>query len=45
MSPDMAVRVGSVSLANPVLTASGTAGHGLEVAQYLDHRRLGAFVV
>jgi dihydroorotate dehydrogenase (NAD+) catalytic subunit len=45
MSPDMAVRVGSVSLANPILTASGTAGHGLELAPSLDHRRLGAFVV
>lgn len=42
---DLAVRVGSVPLPNPVMTASGTAGHGLELAPYLDHARLGAVVV
>lgn len=41
----MSVRVGSVSLPNPVMTASGTAGHSLELAPYIDHRRLGAFVI
>lgn len=40
----MATRVGSVSLANPVLTASGTAGRALELAPYLDLSSLGAFV-
>jgi dihydroorotate dehydrogenase (NAD+) catalytic subunit len=42
---DTSVSVGSVTLPNPVMTASGTAGHGFELAPYLDHARLGAFVV
>lgn len=42
---DLGVTVGSVSLPNPVMTASGTAGHGLELAPYLDHARLGAVVI
>ena len=40
-----AVAVGSVSLPNPVMTASGTAGHGTELAPYGDLGSLGAFVV
>jgi dihydroorotate dehydrogenase (NAD+) catalytic subunit len=43
--PDMTTAVGSVVLPNPVLTASGTAGHGAELAGYLDLDRLGAIVV
>jgi dihydroorotate dehydrogenase (NAD+) catalytic subunit len=42
---DMAVTVGSVRLPNPVMTASGTAGHGAELAPYLDLGALGAVVV
>jgi dihydroorotate dehydrogenase (NAD+) catalytic subunit len=34
-----------VALPNPVMTASGTVGHGTEVGEYLDLRRLGAVVV
>ena len=45
VSVDLGVAVGSVALPNPVMTASGTAGHGVELAPYLDHGRLGAFVV
>ncbi|MDD9369690.1 MAG: dihydroorotate dehydrogenase [Acidimicrobiales bacterium] len=41
----MAVSVGTVPLANPVMTASGTAGHGVELAPYLDLASLGAVVV
>jgi dihydroorotate dehydrogenase (NAD+) catalytic subunit len=37
--------VGSVHLPNPVLTASGTAGHGAELAAYVDLATLGAVVV
>ncbi|MDQ6727713.1 MAG: dihydroorotate dehydrogenase [Actinomycetota bacterium] len=37
--------MGSVRLANPVMTASGTAGHGAELAPYLDLSALGAVVV
>jgi dihydroorotate dehydrogenase (NAD+) catalytic subunit len=39
------VQVGSIRLANPVMTASGTAGHGAELAPYLDLAGLGAVVV
>ena len=39
------VRVGSVALRGPVMTASGTAGHGTELAPYLDVASLGAVVV
>ncbi len=42
---DLATRVGSVALAAPVLTASGTAGHGAELANYLRPAELGAVVV
>jgi dihydroorotate dehydrogenase (NAD+) catalytic subunit len=44
-SVDMGVTVGSVRLANPVMTASGTAGHGAELAAYGDLGALGAVVV
>ena len=42
---DLRTAVGSVVLPNPVLTASGTAGHGAELAPYLDLGELGAVVV
>lgn len=42
---DLSVRVGSLQLPAPVLTASGTAGHGDELAPYVDLSRLGAVVV
>ena len=38
-------RIGSVVLPNPVLTASGTSGHGAELGAYFDLSRLGAIVV
>lgn len=41
---DTRVRVGSVELRHAVMTASGTAGYGVELAPYLDLARLGAFV-
>jgi dihydroorotate dehydrogenase (NAD+) catalytic subunit len=44
-STDLTTTVGSVTLPNPVLTASGTAGHGAELAPYLDLGSLGAVVV
>ncbi len=42
---DLRTYVGSVPLPNPVLTASGTAGHGAELAAYVDLASLGAVVV
>jgi dihydroorotate dehydrogenase (NAD+) catalytic subunit len=41
----LAVTVGSVRLRNPVLTASGTAGHGAELGAYVDLASLGGVVV
>ena len=37
-------RVGSVELRNPVMAASGTAGHGAELSAYVDLSTLGAVV-
>ncbi|MDQ6781872.1 MAG: dihydroorotate dehydrogenase [Actinomycetota bacterium] len=42
---DLATKVGVVDLANPVLTASGTSGHGAELAGSIDLARLGAVTV
>ena len=42
---DLSTVVGSVGLRAPVMTASGTAGHGAEFAHYLDPASLGAVVV
>jgi dihydroorotate dehydrogenase (NAD+) catalytic subunit len=39
--PDLAVEIGALRLKNPVLTASGTFGYGLEFLPYLDLARLG----
>ena len=43
--PEMGTAIGSVRLPNPVMTASGTVGHGTELARYLDYGELGAVVV
>jgi dihydroorotate dehydrogenase (NAD+) catalytic subunit len=42
---EMSVTVGSVRLPAPIMTAAGTAGHGDELAAYVDLSRLGAVVV
>jgi dihydroorotate dehydrogenase (NAD+) catalytic subunit len=42
---DLTTRLGSLVLPNPVMTASGTAGHGHELADHLDPALLGAVVV
>ncbi len=42
---DVATQVGSVALPNPIMTASGTSGHGTELADYGDLAVLGAVVV
>ena len=42
---DLTCRLGPLELPNPVMTASGTAGHGSELASYLDLSTLGALVV
>ncbi|MGZ4767283.1 MAG: dihydroorotate dehydrogenase [Ilumatobacteraceae bacterium] len=45
MAVDLRTRLGSVMLPNPVMTASGTAGHGAEFQSFFDLADLGAHVV
>ncbi|MBS1839049.1 MAG: dihydroorotate dehydrogenase [Actinobacteria bacterium] len=45
MAVDLRTRVGTVELAAPVMTASGTAGHGDELAAYVELSSIGAVVV
>lgn len=42
---DLSTSVGSLLLPNPVMTASGTAGHGAEFDSFFDLADLGAHVV
>ncbi len=42
---DLSTRIGSLTLKNPVLTASGTFGYGLEFADFIDLSRLGGIIV
>ena len=42
---DLSVGIGSVSLPNPIMVASGVAGHSTELSAYLNLADLGAFVV
>lgn len=39
------VQIGGLQLKNPVMTASGTFGYGLEFADFIDLNRLGGFIV
>ncbi len=42
--PDISTRIGPLRLQNPILTASGTFGYGLEFAERADLHRLGGLV-
>ncbi len=44
MATDLRTRLGHVELPNPVLTASGCAGSGRELAQFFDVSKIGAVV-
>jgi dihydroorotate dehydrogenase (NAD+) catalytic subunit len=44
MAVDLRSRLGHVELPNPIMTASGCAGAGRELAQFMDVSRIGAFV-
>jgi dihydroorotate dehydrogenase (NAD+) catalytic subunit len=44
-APNLAVSVGSVSLKNPIIAASGTFGYGIEFAHLTDLNLLGGLVV
>ena len=41
----LGVNIGNLSLKNPVMTASGTFGYGLEFADFIDLNDLGGFIV
>lgn len=41
----LSVNIGSLSLKNPVLTASGTFGYGEEFAPFIDLNRLGGYII
>ena len=41
---DLRVRVGALRLNNPIITAGGTFGYGVEFAHLVDLNRLGGFV-
>lgn len=41
---DLNVKIGSMSLRNPVLTASGTFGYGVEYADFVDMAGLGGII-
>ena len=42
--PDMSVEIAGVTLKNPVMTASGTFGSGMEYSEFVDLNHLGAVV-
>jgi dihydroorotate dehydrogenase (NAD+) catalytic subunit len=44
MSADLRTRLGQTELPNPVLAASGCAGAGRELAQFIDVARVGAII-
>ena len=42
---DLSVKIGGLTLKNPVMTASGTFGYGEEFADFIDLSRLGGIIV
>ncbi len=42
---NLAVKLGNIIFKNPILTASGTFGYGLEYQKYMDLNELGGFIV
>lgn len=45
MTPDLSVKIGSLTLANPVIAASGCFGYGVEYADVVDLSILGGVAV
>ncbi len=41
---NLSVKIGSLELKNPVLLASGTAGYGEEISEFVDLSKIGAIV-
>lgn len=42
---DLSVKIGGLELKNPVMTASGTCGYGLELQDFMDISQLGGIIV
>ncbi|MBR6757900.1 MAG: dihydroorotate dehydrogenase [Bacteroidaceae bacterium] len=42
---DLNVKIGNLELKNPVMTASGTFGYGIEFADFIDLSQLGGIIV
>lgn len=42
---DLSVNIGSLNLKNPVMTASGTFGYGVEFADFVDLSQIGGIIV
>ncbi|MDR3268692.1 MAG: dihydroorotate dehydrogenase [Tannerella sp.] len=42
---ELKIKIGALTLKNPVMTASGTFGYGIEYADFLDISRLGGIIV
>lgn len=42
---DLKVNIGNLELQNPVMTASGTFGYGIEFADFVDLNRIGGIIV
>lgn len=43
--PDLRTTIGNITLKNPVMTASGTFGYGIEFQNIIDLNQLGAIIV
>ena len=42
---DLSVKIGSMEMKNPVMTASGTFGYGLEFQDFVDLNQIGGIIV
>ena len=42
---DLSVKIGSLQMKNPVMTASGTFGYGTEYSDFIDISRIGGIIV
>jgi dihydroorotate dehydrogenase (NAD+) catalytic subunit len=42
---DLSVKIGALELKNPVMTASGTFGYGMEFADFVDLEQIGGIIV
>ena len=43
-TPNVKVNIGGLAMKNPVMTASGTFGYGIEFSRFIDLSQLGAVV-